>query len=517
MATNKVIVTNASALSSKYGAAGYGKISAALKQMVAADTKRGITAKVIALDSKFGMAAYGAPVSSPDNTRAVKGAIDAIYVHEKPDYILILGAGDVVPLVPLINPVYSPKPDEDNDKTVPSDLPYACDTAYSTDINRFVGPTRVLGRLPDMVGASDPQYLLKLLRTATNYKMLTPDDYQKFFGLSAKVWRASTSLSLSRLFGNSTGMNTAPPSGPNWTAGQLAPRTHFINCHGAHRDIAYYGQQGENYPTAHSADLLKNKIVPGTVLATECCYGAELYDPAKTGGQAGIAYTYLGGGAYGVFGSTTIAYGPSSGNGSADLICQYFMNAVMNGASLGRAALEARHQFAGQYSHLSPTDLKTLAQFYLLGDPSIHAAVIVPHSLNQTKAFKSAFAKSKDSGPRTLRRERLHRVGKGLQKDLPATRATKAGAGAKPSPEISRILAEAARESGLSEHTNMHFHVSPKARIKTEDGIKRTIHLLMSNTASGKKRNAGKVKNIVAIIATAENGKLMHLGRLHSR
>ena len=33
-------------------------------------------------------------------------------------------------------------------------------------------------------------------------------------------------------------------------------------------------------------------------------------------------------------------------------------------------ALEARLQFAGQRTHLDPYDLKTLAQFILLGDPN---------------------------------------------------------------------------------------------------------------------------------------------------
>lgn len=516
MAIDKVIVTNASALNAKYGKAGYGKISAALRQLVAADAQRGLVSMVIELDSRASMAPYGAPVTSSTNARAAKGAIDAIYAKEKPDYILILGASDVVPLVPLKNPVYSPKPDEDDDKTVPSDLPYACEGAYSTDINRFLGPTRVVGRLPDLVGASDPQYLLKLIGMAVNYKTLTPADYQQYFGVSALVWKGSTGLSLSKLFGNSTCMNTTPSSGPAWAKSQLAPRAHFINCHGANRDIHYYGQRGNSYPPAHEADLLPGKIVQGTVLAAECCYGAQLYNPAKTGGQAGIACTYLGEGAYGVFGSTTIAYGPSSGNGSADLICQYFMHAVMNGASLGRAVLEARHQFAGQNSHIDPTDLKTLAQFYLLGDPSIHAASIVAHGLNKTKTFQSAFAKTKDAGPRTLRRERMHRVGTGLQKDLPATRKAKLGTGAEPSREVSRVLADAARESGLSEHTSMHFHVAPKRRAKIAGSAKRTIHMLMSATNKDN-QNDSPVKRIVTIIATAEDGKLMHLRRLHSR
>lgn len=514
MAIDKLIVTNGSALNAKYGKAGYAKIGAAIGRLIAADAKRGLASKLIALDSKADMAAYGAPVNSSSDARAAKRAIDAIYARDRPDYILILGAGDVVPLVPLRNPVY--EAEVDDDKTVPSDLPYACASAYSTDINRFLGPTRVVGRLPDMVGASNPEYLLKLIASASGYKTLGSADYREYFGLSAHVWQASTSLSLAKLFGNSAGMKTTPPSGPGWSASQLVPRAHFINCHGAHRDFHYYGQPPgkEEYPEAHSANLLPGKIIPGTILASECCYGAELYDPVKTSGQAGIAYTYLGAGAYGVFGSTTIAYGPSAGNDSADLICQYFMRAVMNGASLGRAALEARQQFAGQYSHLDPTNLKTLAQFYLLGDPAIHAAAIAPHGLNQTKTFRSAFAKTKDAGVRALRRERLQRVGAGLQKDLPATRKAKPGKGAEPSREVSGVLKGAARESGLSRHTSMDFHVSPRTRIQAADAARRTVHLLLSAASPGEN---GHIKKIVTIVATAENGKLIHLKRLHSR
>lgn len=515
MKIDKMIVTNTSALAAKYGKAGSAKISSALKKLIAADARRGLVSKVIALDSKTNMASYGAPVGSHTNARATKAAIDAIYSKERPDYILIVGASDIVPLVQLKNPVYSPHPDDDNDKTVPSDLPYACDTGYSTDINHFVGPTRVLGRLPDLVGARNPRYLIKLLQTAANYETFGADDYQRHFTLTAKVWSGSTKLSLSNMFGSSSGMKTAPSSGPRWSGIQLAPKVHFINCHGGDKDIHYYGQPTgkEIYPEAHAADLLSKKIVPGTVLAAECCYGAQLYDPSVTSGQAGIAYTYLGEGAYGVFGSTTIAYGSSESNSSADLICQYFILSVMNGASLGRAALEARHQFVGQYSHLSPTDLKTLAQFYLLGDPSIHAAAFVAHGLNKTKAFQAAFAKSKDAGPRTLRRERMHRIGSSLHASLPVTHGV---AEIRPSREITQVLTEAALESGLDEHTRMHFHVLPKARAKATNEFNRTIHLLMGSAHKAKSEGT-PIKRIVAIIATAENGRLMHLRRLHSR
>ena len=86
----------------------------------------------------------------------------------------------------------------------------------------------------------------------------------------------------------------------------------------------------------------------GTVVAVECCYGAELYDPSDSDMQSGICSTYLRDGAYGYFGSSTIAYGPNQGNGQADLICQYFLDEVLNGASLGEATQRARHRSGKQ-------------------------------------------------------------------------------------------------------------------------------------------------------------------------
>jgi hypothetical protein len=119
---------------------------------------------------------------------------------------------------------------------------------------------------------------------------------------------------------------------------------HFINCHGRPEDPKCYGQRGRDYPIAHTANKLVKKIMNGTVIAVECCYGAQLYDPADADMQPGICSTYLRDGAYGFFGSSTIAYGPSDGNGQADLICQYFIIEVLDGASLGEATLKARHR-----------------------------------------------------------------------------------------------------------------------------------------------------------------------------
>ncbi|RPI76180.1 MAG: hypothetical protein EHM45_13735, partial [Desulfobacteraceae bacterium] len=389
MKPDKAIVTNRKALQAKYGVH-FIKIEKALFKLIAADQKRGLETKLVEIDSAAHMAeVHGSQVNQADDQKQVKAAVDAIYKTYKPDYIMLLGAPDILPHQDLKNPAYDP--DGDEDKWVPSDVPYACEAAYSTDPTRFLGPTRVVGRLPDLLGKADAAYFVFLLGTAARHKTRNRSEFQKYFSVSAEVWKNSTALSLTKIFGSDTALATSPPKGPAWTEAQVRPRLHFINCHGAAGDPFFYGQRGSQYPKAHSAKQLKSKISNGTVIAAECCYGAELYDPADSTGQAGICSTYLRDGAYGYFGSSTIAYGPSEGNGQADLICQYFLNEVLDGASLGEAALRARHRFAQAYTHLDPTDLKTLIQFNLLGDPAVHATAAVPHALARTKIFKKAF------------------------------------------------------------------------------------------------------------------------------
>ena len=91
-----------------------------------------------------------------------------------------------------------------------------------------------------------------------------------------------------------------------------------------------------------------------------------------------IANQYLAKGAAGVVASTTISYGPADDNANADWICQFFIEQVLRGASLGRAFLEARLAYVRKQSVVDPYDEKTLAQFVLLGDPSLHPFVEAP-------------------------------------------------------------------------------------------------------------------------------------------
>jgi hypothetical protein len=444
---DKIIVSNRAALTAKYGGGGVQKIRQAVAALIAADAKRGIKSRLVYLDDAVAMKSFkGRAVTDPADPRQNKEAIDAIFKASDPCYLMILGAIDVVPHQDMANPAYAP-PDDDPDKFAYGDLPYACDTPYSRDIATFKGPTRVVGRLPDLTNrtkkVASPAYLISLLRFAETFKPRPAADYAKYFGLSTFSWRKSTEMSLTNIFGNNTALTIAPPGGPTHPAARLAPLAHFINCHGGQADPEFFGEKGSSQPVSLTSDGIAKKIKPGTVAAVECCYGAELYDSVFLGLPMPICQRYLIQGAHGYFGSSTIAYGPADSNGAADLITQYFLLAVLKGASIGRAALTARQQFVAQTGELDPMDLKTLAQFSLLGDPSVVPAVVP----TATSVPRGVDAEQSERQSRHQRRAKSRAVGQMLQETKPT--ASRKARKVRKSATVSKALRNIAREAGI--------------------------------------------------------------------
>src|SRR6266704_1641169 len=104
MTANKVIVTNLSALQLKYST-GFRRIHDAIGRLIAADKKRGLTTLLVAIDSAADMRSVkGSPVATASDQIRVKAAIDAVWTAYTPDYLMILGAPDVVPMQILRNP-----------------------------------------------------------------------------------------------------------------------------------------------------------------------------------------------------------------------------------------------------------------------------------------------------------------------------------------------------------------------------------------------------------------------------
>jgi hypothetical protein len=527
---DKIIVSNMSALKAKYVAADYNKVSAELNNLIKADKQRGLVTTFIALDDKQVMG--NNRVTTATDPRQNKAAIDFVYKTWTPDYLLILGAVDIVPHQDMRNPIYSAGGDPD--RIAYGDLPYACDHAYSTNAKDFFGPTRVVGRLPDLTGGTDPRYLMGLLRTASAYKQGDNQTYSKYFGISAEVWKGSTGLSLVNTFGNSSDQKNVPPANSNWPASYLGRLSHFINCHGSQNDPHFYGQSVQNpnnYPVSEAASYIDNKVSEGTVAAAECCYGAQLYNPALSNNQAGICSTYLANKAYAFFGSTTIAYGPSDGNDNADLICQYFLQSLLGGASIGRALLEARQEFIHNANMSDPANVKTIAQFNLYGDPSL-APVKLAHSVALTSA-KGAAKTIADTGKRVermMRRRDLFSRGLALGKSQP----TISKVAAKLIGAIHAALEKTAKKHGMKPTRILTFEIKqpsvaksmPKALVAPEL-LPSRVHIVFDAKKSKSERKAGKDKSrevaatqvidITALVVEEVNGEVVTTRKIYSR
>jgi len=407
---SKVIVTSRPALKAKYGTVAMRKVSAALRSLVAADKRRGITTKVVS-------------IAPPPDAATVKARIDALCATSTPDYIMLLGASDVISQCVLDNPLWTGDPDDDPDLVVPSDLPYACTAPLSRSIAHFRGPTRVVGRLPDLVGASDPAHLIALLETARTWTARAMPRPLGVLAVSTLTWRNSTQTSIASLAGAAGEVFTTPTAGPGWTHAQIANPLMFVNCHGDQLDPRWYGEKFRNQatlPVAVESARLGPAGPTGIVVASECCYATMHWNPNVAGGQVSVAHMLLSLGAIGVFGPSTTSFGPSVGNANADVISRLFLETVVGGGSVGRAALTARQRFVADATTLDPTDAKTLAQFDLWGDPSaqpIAAVIALP------RATRGHAAAPPDRPPPGLaqRRAALEAIGRALETAVGAT------------------------------------------------------------------------------------------------
>ncbi|UYQ91327.1 hypothetical protein MKQ68_14635 [Chitinophaga horti] len=499
MKTEKLIVTNLAALTRKYGSK-HKSILSDLKLLQASDKKRGLGTQLVFLDKAADMQKFKAKaVTDPANAKQNKDAIDALYKHFSPDYLLIVGAQDVVPFQLLNNLLYS---EDDGDQKVASDLPYACEASYSVSAAKFIAPTRVVGRLPDIPGGSDPAYFHALVQDVINHQPGSDKDYKKYFSVSVSEWQKSTEESLRNMFGEHSSLFISPVKGPKWTSSQFKPKTHFINCHGSLDDPAFYGQKGKVYPEAVNATLLAKKVTPGTIVAAECCYGAQLYNPQLTEyDQPSMANTYLQHHALAFVGSSTIAYGPAEGNGLADLITQYFLVNVIKGASTGRALLEARQRFLDEMGPtLDPYELKTIAQFYLLGDPSV-TVVSTPKT--------TATLRSIDANTRINRRDGLEAKGRMLERFITTPQQLIVKPIIKPRHEtaLQAQVDTLLKQRGFRQATLMTFENTPKAS-QTRSGAKAFAQPVKFHVYS-ESATHGKFKETKVLVVKEKNNAII--------
>jgi hypothetical protein len=494
----KLILTNKTALESKYGSK-HKSMLTALESLREFDKTRRLDTRIVFLDDAAQMKQYKAKaVTDATDAKQNKNAVDALYKHFSPGYIVLAGAQDIIPFQRLDNLLYS---EDDEDKYIPSDLPYACDVPYHTKPGKFIAPARVVGRIPDVPGQDDPAYFLSLIKDSMAVKAVARKNYDAYFAVSVLDWQKSTEQSLQNIFGGTKSLQLSPGKvkASKWTVTQLKPKVHFYNCHGALDDAAYYGQKGNDYPIALQSDALAKKVAFGTVVAAECCYGAQLFDPKVSDGHMlSIANNYLLNHAVAFTGSSTIAYGPPEGQGLADLLTQFFLINVLNGASTGRALLEARQRFLNEMGPtLDPYELKTAAQFYLLGDPSIVLVVneTDPNHLAKSKSFVNTLQN---------RRDNMEAKSKSLQGFISTPEKIKDGEGSPTlKKEIKTLLKE--RDFETPPPANVFVNEGKSAGNKSSKSFRPTVKFHVYSKSVGH----GKLKKTKVLVVKEKNNQIL--------
>jgi hypothetical protein len=385
MPSIKLSVTVRKPLEKKYSTKDLKKIDKAVKGLIAADKKRGIITIHVALDDSAAMKKLGVKAISGSVTATeAKVAIDGLWKKVAPSYLVLFGGDDIVPYFEVANPSYQPSGDDD--KTVLTDNPYACSQPFRrARIKSYLVPDRVVGRIPDMPGDSDPEWILQHLAVATTWTSWPKATYKGGYAICCNEWKSAGKECVQYLGENASQMMISPPNVDTSRLPQsrLGNCLHLIKCHGSQIDPKFYGQKGNNYPESLTSATLRKKLKPNTVAAAMCCYGAQTFSPndpaSQNPGEWSIAGAYLRGGAFGFAGSTCIAWVGGDVMMCADLIASKYLRLILDGASQGHAFMATKQEYVLQIQQdgmtLGREDEKTLIEYILLGDPSIQPVI----------------------------------------------------------------------------------------------------------------------------------------------
>ena len=310
-----------------------------------------------------------------------------VYSVAKPKYLLVIGDDKSVDSMHWPSPCYVLDENGvcvgDRDKIVDSDLPYATlltqppqngQRWYNYDFDQAVRVGRVPASASDGFAAACT-YLSHNLNSRLNKNAS--------FALSAQVWEVASQSVYTPPSGQ---VLTSPPivlkdfstqSIQNYCSGEQ-PGILYFNLHGSDSTQLWYGQENSyaGCIQTFSADCLPQS--GSYTLASEACYGAKPNDPT------GILCRALTNGCVNFVGSRQIAYGGIRQLSNADILTKEYLRCVTDGISAGDAFVSSLKKLM-QSDDIKDTELKTMSEFALYGDPSNTLA-----NGNGSKAVKSA-------------------------------------------------------------------------------------------------------------------------------
>ncbi len=347
-----IIITRLEALSSQLNCAQTDIVSL-MESYCDSAQKRGVSYFLLDLDNNYISANKDYSV---ENIVTILTKVSEIH---QPKYLFILGNEDIVGFQTWRNN------SNDTDPDVTSDLPYnILDTESPWSGKKYNLDLAIrVGRIPTWTGETFSEfstYFKNAENSAGKISSLKP------FGLSASVWKDESNKEYSTI--SSSSVELSPTTNLHNVDEKISSNANLFlfNLHGSDKTKYWYGQSGVEYPETFSPDNI-SRIQSPNFIGVEACYGA-MYEKNKTSQDANVLAA-LSNKTIALLGSSRIAYGASCPPGScADIVVGEFLRNIAKGETAGDSHIAGLKKLCS--STMDDTDIKTLCEFSLFGDPS---------------------------------------------------------------------------------------------------------------------------------------------------
>ena len=295
-------------------------------------------------------------------TESVVASLRRIVDVACPKYLFILGNEEIVDVVRWKNQVPG-----DADAVVESDLCYSTldvNTPWDGQAYDFDEVMRV-GRLPsrrDEGLASYFRYFENAVRFIGSMDKVRP------YGLSALVWKDESNEEYKAISDDT--VDVSPEITAKDVYGRIDAEANlfFFNLHGSNDTRFWYGQSASSYPEAFEPAILDGRGNP-YFIGVEACYGARYLGGLDE--NQSVMMTAMRNRCMAFLGSSRIAFGAVKPEGCcADIVVGDFIRHLAEGRSVGDAHVEGLRHLSADDDGMDDTDVKTLAEFSLYGDPS---------------------------------------------------------------------------------------------------------------------------------------------------
>jgi len=368
MTKTNIVVTNLTALESKYGETNCQKIKEDIIKLEMTYEAEGYNTGIFYVDKELN-------VNEWEYARIIRNEIYNQYNMRDIANIVLIGNNDIIPFFLIENPVSHIM---DKDEVVYSDMIYGC--LDNGDLFDFV-PQVSVGRIPDSQGNELNVFSLSLKRAIEQREALIDFTKDNFFGVYAEKFDWAIEPILRPLDRLNQCLISPPTSIDNIVIPQKDIQWMIFDIHGSDITQYWYGDSKDtnSYPKVISPDIIQEmKDLNNSIVFALPCYGGFIFNKTSTSSNA---LALIRAGVNELIASSMIVW---FGLIESDLLygnrlAQQFLLNRHQCKTIGKYLMDIKRTYLEEIANNAEREgesyvylsLKTLLEFNLYGDPSM--------------------------------------------------------------------------------------------------------------------------------------------------